>query len=263
MNKRDLFENKHEQDRSLVHGFQESRVDTPAFGEISGLGQNQMFIVIASQQSAAAAYVSEFIGEGMPSINLFADEFQSWLDDSSKTDLSEVRGFLIEETEAPSSFARTIRERTPAPIIALGETRSLEKTLELLTAGIDDVVRRPVHVKEILARSEAVWRRHRESQPVSTTDRVRVYFNGQDAEVDGTPLILPRRELCLLEYFVRNQGRSVTKGQVFSAVYDDPGSELSESVVEGHISKLRKKLRIQLGHDPILAKRYEGYTYIG
>jgi DNA-binding response OmpR family regulator len=222
-----------------------------------------MFIVVASQQSAAAAYVSEFIDEGMPSIGLFADQFQSWFDDSSKIDLSEVRGFLIEEAEEPHAFARTIRERTPAPIIALSETRSLEKTLELLTAGIDDVVRRPVHVKEILARSESIWRRHRESQPVSSSDRIRVYNNGQDAEIDGTPLILPRRELSILEYFHRNRGRSVTKTQVFNAVYDSQENGVSDTVVEGHISKLRKKLRMRLGYDPILAKRYEGYTYLG
>ncbi|MDG2571334.1 hypothetical protein P7L87_27655, partial [Vibrio parahaemolyticus] len=92
-----------------------------------------MFIVVASQQSAAAAYVSEFIGEGIPSIGMFSDDYHSWLDDPSKTDLDQVRGFLIEESNERIAFAQTLRKRTPAPIIALSETRSLEKTLELLT----------------------------------------------------------------------------------------------------------------------------------
>jgi DNA-binding response OmpR family regulator len=222
-----------------------------------------MFIVVASQQSAAAAYVSEFQHEGIPSIGLFSSDLQTWLDDSSKAELQDTRGFLIDEGEVPVTFAKTIRERTPAPIIAFSETRSLEKTLELLTAGIDDVIRRPIHVKEILARSEAIWRRHRESQPVQTTDRIKVFFDGQDAEVDGTPLTLPRRELNILEYFVRNRGRSVSKAQVFHAVYQDCQADVSETVVEGHISKLRKKLRMRMGYDPIMAKRFEGYTYLG
>jgi DNA-binding response OmpR family regulator len=38
---------------------------------------------------------------------------------------------------------------------------------------------------------------------------------------------------------------------------------VSETVVEGHISKLRKKLRMRMGYDPIMAKRFEGYTYLG
>ncbi len=77
------------------------------------------------------------------------------------------------------------------------------------------------------------------------------------------PLILPRRELCILEYFHRNRGRSVTKTQVFNAVYDVNETGVSDTVVEGHISKLRKKLRQRLGYDPIVAKRFEGYTYLG
>jgi two-component system, OmpR family, flagellar system response regulator FtcR len=222
-----------------------------------------MFIVVASQQSAAAAYVSEFQHEGIPSVGLFSSDLQTWLDDSSKAELQDTRGFLIDEGEVPVTFAKTIRERTPAPIIAFSETRSLEKTLELLTAGIDDVVRRPIHVKEILARSEAIWRRHRESQAATSNDRLRVFFNGQDAEVDGLPLTLPRRELNILEYFVRNRGRSVSKAQVFHAVYQDCQADVSETVVEGHISKLRKKLRMRMGYDPIMAKRFEGYTYLG
>ncbi|QRM34768.1 response regulator transcription factor [Microvirga sp. VF16] len=222
-----------------------------------------MFIVVASQQSAAAAYVSEFIGEGMPSVRMFSDDYHSWLDDPSKAHLDRVRGFLIEESNERIAFARTLRKHTPAPIIAYSETRSLETTLELLTAGIDDVVRRPIHVKEILARSEAIWRRHRESQTVTSTDRIRVFFNGQDAEIDGLPLTLPRRELNILEYFVRNRGRSVSKAQVFNAVYQDCQADVSETVVEGHISKLRKKLRMRLGYDPVVSKRFEGYTYLG
>ncbi|WP_114947635.1 response regulator transcription factor [Microvirga calopogonii] len=222
-----------------------------------------MFIVVASQQSAAAAYVSEFIGEGVPSVGMFSDDYNSWLDDPSKANLDQARGFLIEESSDRIAFAQTLRKRTPAPIIAFSESRSLERTLELLTAGIDDVVRRPIHVKEILARSEAIWRRHRESQTATSNDRLRVYFNGQDAEIDGQPLTLPRRELNILEYFVRNRGRSVSKAQVFHAVYQDCQSDVSETVVEGHISKLRKKLRMRMGYDPIMAKRFEGYTYLG
>ena len=222
-----------------------------------------MFIVVASQQSDAAAYVSEFIREGMPAMGLFSNDCQGWLDDPSHPDLDQVKGFLIEETNERIAFAQTLRKRTPAPLIALSEARSLERTLELLTAGLDDVVRRPVHVKEILARSEAIWRRHRESQPVVSVDRVRVYFDGRSAEVDGIPLDLPRRERNMLEFIVRNRGRALSKDQIFHALYQDCETALSATVVEGHMSKLRKKLRLRLGYDIIVARRHEGYTYLG
>jgi two-component system, OmpR family, flagellar system response regulator FtcR len=38
--------------------------------------------------------VSEFRHEGIPSIGLFSDEFKTWLDDSSKTEIQDARGLL-------------------------------------------------------------------------------------------------------------------------------------------------------------------------
>jgi DNA-binding response OmpR family regulator len=54
----------------------------------------------------------------------------------------------------------------------------------------------------------------------------------------------------------------VSRAQIFSAVYGLFDEEIEESVVESHISKLRKKLRRVLGHDPIDCKRYLGYQLI-
>ena len=46
-------------------------------------------------------------------------------------------------------------------------------------------------------------------------------------------------------------------------VYGVYSNGVEESVIEGHVSKLRKKLAERLGYDPIEAKRYMGYTYVG
>jgi two-component system, OmpR family, flagellar system response regulator FtcR len=37
-------------------------------------------------------------------------------------------------------------------VIAMNDTKSLDETLELFAAGVDDVVRKPIHVRKILAR---------------------------------------------------------------------------------------------------------------
>ncbi|MBF9232606.1 response regulator transcription factor, partial [Microvirga alba] len=174
-----------------------------------------------------------------------------------------VQGFLLGDFQDRMVCAETIRRHSRAPIIALSEVRSLEQTLELLAASIDDVVRKPVHVREILARSEAIWRRMKGTLTPDHTDRLKVYFDGRDPEIDGESLILPRRERHILEYLVRNRGRRLTKTQIFNAIYGIYSNDVEESVVEGHVSKLRKKLRQRLGYDPIEAKRYIGYTFIG
>jgi DNA-binding response OmpR family regulator len=223
-----------------------------------------MYIVVDEQLMVAAGYVAGFGREGVASLGLPSKEFQDWLESASRDDLQAVQGFLLGEFRDRITFPETIRRRSRAPVIALSEARSLEQTLELFTARFDDVVRKPVHVREILARSEAVWRRVNASQPSGQSqERLRVYFDGRDPEIDGVSLALPRRERHILEYLVRNRGRWLTKTQLFNTIYGLYSDEVEENVVEGHVSKLRKKLRQRLGQDPIHAKRYIGYSFAG
>ncbi len=227
----------------------------------------EMFIVIDERESVTAQYVAGFSQEGVVARGLPAPDFQVWLSDLPAGDLAGVEGFLLGDCGDRPGCTAAIRSLSPAPIIALNETRSLEQTLALFTAGIDDVVRKPVHVREIIARANAIRRRvSRGAAPSASLDqagRLVVHADGRDPEIDGQSLLLPRRERHILEYLARNRGRQVTKGQIFNAVYGDHESACEESVVEGHISKLRKKLRARLGHDPIEAKRMAGYTFVG
>ncbi|MBX9931356.1 MAG: winged helix-turn-helix domain-containing protein [Methylobacterium sp.] len=227
-----------------------------------------MYIVVDERLSVATEYVAGFGEQGVSALSLRTDEFQAWLGSTASDDLEAVQGFVLGEHEERIGFATNIRSLTHAPIIALNESRSLEQTLDLFTAGIDDVVRRPVHIREILARAAAIRRRanRSEGQLVPAQDkagRLTVYANGRDPEIDGQSLMLPRRERHILEYFARNRGRQLSRLQIFNAVYSAHDSDVEESVVEGHISKLRKKLRMKLGYDPIEAKRLAGYTFIG
>ena len=147
-------------------------------------------------------------------------------------------------------------------MIALADQNSLENTLRLFDAGVDAVVRKPVHIREILARITAIRRRASEKPAYTEVGAMRIFTDGRDPEINGIPLPLPRRERRILEYLAGNGGRRVTKSQVFNAIYGLFDGEVEENVVESHISKLRKKLREQLGHDPIESKRFLGYRLI-
>ena len=231
------------------------------------LGVFEVFLVVDERQSVAAQYVAGFDQEGVPARCLPVPDFRAWLDAAPAQDIATIDGFVLGDCDDRATCTAALRSLSRAPIIALNETRSLEQTLALFTAGIDDVVRKPVHVREIIARATAIRRRvSRGAAPAATPDRdgrLVVHADGRDPEIDGQSLLLPRRERHILEYLARNRGRQVTKGQIFAAVYGDLETACEESVVEGHISKLRKKLRARLGHDPIEAKRMAGYTFVG
>lgn len=222
-----------------------------------------MYIVIDDRVLVTEGYQSLFTGEGVPAIGFTPSRFQEWVEDTPADHLNTVEAFLIGDCAERASFPTMIRRRSQAPVIAMNEASSLEKTLELFAAGVDDVVRKPVHVREILARVNAMQRRaekRRSSDDEVTIGEIKVHFDGSDPEVAGELMALPRRERRILEYLMRNRGRWVTKTQVFNAVYGLFDDEVDEAVVESHVSKLRKKLRTKLGYDPIDSKRYLGYT---
>jgi DNA-binding response OmpR family regulator len=221
-----------------------------------------MFVMVDERPEVANAYVAAFRAEGVVALGLGPQEFDGWFAAAAEDDLDAVHCFLLGEFPGRKACPETIRQRAIAGIIALADVRSLESTLELFGAGIDDVVRKPVHVREIMARAAAIWRRSLGQQLASRT-RLRVFFDGRDPEVDGEPLPLPRRERRILEFLVKNAHRRVTKTQIFNAVYGIFEHDVDEVVVEGHVSKLRRKLRLLLGHDVIDAKRYLGYQYVG
>ena len=128
-----------------------------------------------------------------------------------------------------------------------------------LAAGVDDVVRKPVAIRELLARVEAIRRRVEAAQGHANIGPLRVFFDGRDPELEGNKIEFPRRERRILEYLVTNRGKRVTKSQLFNAVYGLFDDHVQESVIESHVSKLRKKLVACLGEDPIDSKRFLGY----
>jgi two-component system, OmpR family, flagellar system response regulator FtcR len=218
-----------------------------------------MYIIVDERSAVAGGYATGFDREGVTTTGIDPVEFGEWLQTASDGDVDAVEAFLIGDCQRREQFSRMIRERSKAPLLCLREQSSLDDTLGLFAAGVDDVVRKPVHVREILARIGAIARRTvPESKDVAIGD-LRVYFDGREVEVKGVPLPLPRRERRVLEFLVKNRGRRVSKTQIFNAVYGLFDEGVDENVVESHISKLRKKLKHRLGYDPIDSVRFLGY----
>jgi len=218
-----------------------------------------MYIIIEERNMVAGGYVSGLDREGFSSAGIDPTEFKDWINKVSDNDMHAVEAFLIGNCENRDLLPRLIRQRSRAPVLCLNERQSLDDTLELFAAGVDDVVRKPVHVREIVARVGAISRRSFGEKGHVSIGALRVYFDGRDPEIDGVPLPLPRRERRILEYLVRNRGRRAAKAQLFNAVYGLFDEDVDEDVIESHMSKLRKKLKHRLGYDPIDSKRFLGY----
>lgn len=218
-----------------------------------------MIVVVDERKLVKDGYTALFGREGIPSTGFDPVEFGEWVNTAADADIAAIEAFLIGQAEMTQELPRAIRDRSQAPVIAVSDQHSLDATLALFDCGVDDVVRKPVHPREILARAAAIRRRLSVLTNFTDAGPIRVFSDGRDPEVSGEIFPLPRRERRILEYLIANRGRRVSKAQIFNAIYGIFDEEVEENVVESHISKLRKKLRKKLGFDPIDSKRFLGY----
>ncbi len=222
-----------------------------------------MIVVVDEREDVSQAYKSSIGREGYSVTSLSPSEFVAWFQTLAGFDLEAVDALVLGEFENREQVAKSVRRKLTIPTIALNDIGALEATLRLFNAGIDDVVRKPVHAREIIARIAAIQRRPQvERQALWSVDGLEVYGGGRNPEINGCEFQIPRRELRILEHLAANKGRRSTRAQIFASVYGMFDDRVEECVVESHISKLRKKLRAELGHDPIDMQRYLGYQLV-
>ena len=219
-----------------------------------------MIIFIEDRQLVVEGYKKRFEKAGEVLVRLSGSDLIDWITTSAPNELASVEAFLIGQTPDAEETINTIRRKLDVPIVAMLDTRSLEQLISFYRQGVDDVVAKPVHFEELLVRIAAIKKRSFRPEITKTPgEPIVVYFDGRDPEISGEQLLLPRRERRILEYLASINGRRATKAQIFGAIYGVFDEQIEENVVESHISKLRKKLRENLGNDPIDSKRYQGY----
>ncbi len=142
------------------------------------------------------------------------------------------------------AFVAAARALRPGlAVIMLTAKGSVGDRVEGLDVGADDYLVKPVAIEELMARIRAVARRPTELvAPVLRLGRLSFDFESMQAQVDGQPLSLPRRQLLVLQALALRQGRTVTRSGLEEAVYgfDD---DIQSNALDAHISKLRKALQ--------------------
>ena len=206
-----------------------------------------MFVVLDDRPMVAGGCVACFEREGIAATAVEPAEFQEWFELVNDADVAVIEGFLLGTVETRRQISARIRSRCRAPLIGLIEAKALSETLDLFSLGFDDVLAKPFHVREILARSGAIRRRTKLPSSASTFRAFGSSSTGAIRLVNGDVLPLPRRERRILECLVLSRNTRITKTQIFNRVYGIFNDEIHENVIESHISRLRKRLKQRLG----------------
>jgi DNA-binding response OmpR family regulator len=158
------------------------------------------------------------------------------------------------------------RDGVSTPIIVLSAKGDEIDRVVGLKVGADDYVSKPFSRPELLARIEAVLRRHRR-EPDVPEQREELAFDGvkidvarRQVEVDGREIHLTTKEFDLLAHMAASPGRIFTRDQLLARIwgYDYLGDGRT---VDVHVSWLRGKLRGSDGHNYFRTVRGVGYAF--
>ncbi|AQX27746.1 Response regulator receiver domain-containing protein [Bartonella sp. JB15] len=118
-----------------------------------------MIVVVDDRKLVTDGYATLFSREGVAATGLPPSDFSEWISTAPNNEISSVEAILLGKCKNQIELPKKIRNYTSAPILAMTETNILNHTIELLQSGMDDVLRKPIHVREILARIAAIRRR--------------------------------------------------------------------------------------------------------
>ena len=140
---------------------------------------------------------------------------------------------------------RRIREKVSCPIIFVSAKNRTIDTLLGLGMGADDYIAKPFVLDELVARVKAHLRREQRSAPISESNvikcgEIEIHRDTYTAYKSGEKIPVSAREFQLLQYMMENEGKVLSRDQIFVAVwgteYGDPGT------VAVNIKNLRDKI---------------------
>ena len=145
-----------------------------------------------------------------------------------------------------TEVCRQIRAKSKVPIIMLTAKDSEVDKVVGLEIGADDYVTKPYSTRELVARINAVLRRHAGEATMSdpgvmSVHGIRMDIDRHQVSINGIPASLPLKEFELLEFLMRNAGRVLTRMQLIDRVW---GSDYvgDTKTLDVHVKRLRAKI---------------------
>ncbi len=221
-----------------------------------------MKILIVEDETKVASFIKKGLEESQYEADIAYDSvFAEKLARQYKYDLF-ILDIIIPGTGGLELCKKLKMSFPGIPVLMLTALGTTEDKLAGFEAGTSDYLVKPFEFRELLARVKVLLKSS--DQPRETANKLFV----ADLELDldrkavrrGNALIdLTAKEFSLLEYFMRNTGRVLSRNDIAEKVWD-ASFDFSTNVVDVYVNFLRKK--IDKGFDKKLIHTKVGFGYI-
>jgi two-component system, OmpR family, copper resistance phosphate regulon response regulator CusR len=162
-----------------------------------------------------------------------------------------------------SEVLAQVRGRDPQlPILILTATDEVAERVACLDAGADDYLTKPFSFSELSARVRAVLRRKNNPGAILKIADLELNYMRRTVHRGGRHIELTPREFSLLEYFMQNPGRRITRNMIIEHVWKLSPDTMT-NVVDVYVNYLRRKIDEGAKVKLIRTVRGVGYEFGG
>lgn len=219
-----------------------------------------MRLLLVEDESKVAGFVKKGLEEEGYVVDVARDG-----DAGLRMALDGVHDLIVLDIQLPGKNGIEVlkeirRARIATPVLLLTVRATIEDKVLGLDTGADDYLTKPFAFQELVARVRALLRRRAEAKgAVVEVADLRLDSVRREVFRGDTKVELTAKEFALLQYFMRNPGRVLTRTMIAEHVWDydfDPAT----NVIDVYVNYLRKK--IDSGDRPRLIHTVRGAGYM-
>jgi DNA-binding response OmpR family regulator len=160
------------------------------------------------------------------------------------------------------------RQITDLPMLVIGPLDQEEYAVRALHMGADDYVARPLHIAELIARCEALFRRDRifawpGSSKAESQEELALSWRPHQVKIGGRYVELTPIEFKLLEVLWQHRGQPVSRDELARQVWGKERKAVNTNL-SLYIWHLRQKIEEDPKHPKLILTRWRlGYSFQG
>lgn len=161
-------------------------------------------------------------------------------------------------------ICKTIRKTSSIPILIVTARDSDEDEVTGLSLGADDYVRKPFNPNVLVARVDALLRRHDKTRPLRFKGLI-IDPETMSVTRDGESITLTTTRFNLLLALASHPRAVLSRSQLVDQIYSDPSSHfVYDRTIDAHIKALRQSIEVDPKHPQFIETVFgSGYRFIG
>ncbi len=219
-----------------------------------------MRILVVEDEKKVASFVKRGLEEEQYAVDVAYDgEEGLFMAENNPYDLI-ILDIMLPKKDGLAVIRELRAKKIDIPILCLTAKDKLEDVVAGLDTGSDDYLTKPFAFAELVARVRALLRRPSQDRGAEITFAdLRLDPVAHKIWRSNKEIVLTSKEYALLEYFMRNPNKILTRTMIAEHVWDYTFDSFT-NIIDVYVNYLRKK--VDREHDKKLIHTVRGVGYV-